>query len=46
MEKRPAEIWQQLLQIEKVGRTDDFFELGGDSLLAISLLSEIEKAFM
>ncbi len=44
-EKKLAEIWQELLQVERVGRTDDFFELGGDSLLAISMLTEIEKGF-
>lgn len=44
-EKRLAEIWQRILQIEKVGRTDDFFALGGDSLPAISMLAEIEKTF-
>lgn len=44
MEKRLAEIWQELLHVKRVGRTDDFFELGGDSLLAITMLSEIEKS--
>lgn len=45
IEKKLAEIWQCLLKLEKVGKTDDFFELGGDSLLAISMLNEIENIF-
>ena len=45
IEKRLAEIWQKLLHVRRVGKTDDFFDLGGDSLLAITMLSEIEKVF-
>ena len=44
-EKKLTTIWQSLLHIEQVGKTDDFFELGGDSLIAISMLNEIEEAF-
>ena len=44
-EKKLATIWQSLLHIEQVGKTDDFFELGGDSLLAITMLNEIADAF-
>lgn len=40
-----AAIWQKLLGVERVGRKDYFFELGGDSLLAIAMLNEIEKTF-
>ncbi len=35
LQKEIAEIWQQVLQISKVGANDDFFELGGDSLTAL-----------
>lgn len=38
-----AKIWQQLLQIDKVGIHDDFFELGGHSLLAMRMAAEIKK---
>jgi len=40
-----AEIWQELLGICPVGINDDFFDLGGDSLLATTLVSELAKKF-
>ena len=45
MEIRVAEICARLLDMERVGATDDFFNLGGDSLMAIQLITEIRKAF-
>jgi acyl transferase domain-containing protein/acyl carrier protein len=45
LEKGLAEIWQSLLGIDAVGIHDDLFELGGDSLLGIQLLSRIRAAF-
>jgi oxalate---CoA ligase len=38
-----AEIWQRLLGREDIGADDDFFELGGDSLLAMQMLLELER---
>jgi nonribosomal peptide synthetase DhbF len=38
-----AEMWQQLLGLERVGVHDDFFELGGHSLLVIRLVTLIRK---
>ena len=35
----------ELLNLERVGIHDDFFELGGDSLLAIRALSQIQEVF-
>lgn len=44
-EEGVAQIWQNLLGIHPIGIHDDFFELGGDSLLATTLVSEIAKKF-
>ncbi len=40
-----AELWAQLLALETVPAGADFFELGGDSLLALELVSAVEKLF-
>ncbi|MFT6777844.1 MAG: amino acid adenylation domain-containing protein [Paraglaciecola sp.] len=42
-EKILAQIWQGLLTIERIGRTDNFFQLGGHSLLMITLLEKIKQ---
>ncbi|MEM6687308.1 MAG: condensation domain-containing protein, partial [Bacteroidota bacterium] len=44
-EKKIAQIWQTLLNQEKVGVTSDFFELGGHSLLLTKLINAYHKAF-
>ncbi|HEY9868281.1 MAG TPA: AMP-binding protein [Candidatus Obscuribacterales bacterium] len=44
-EQRVAEIWQELLGIDRVGPDDNFFELGGDSLLGLILLASVSRAF-
>ncbi len=36
-------IWGDLLGLKDVGARDDFFKLGGDSLLGIAMLAEVEK---
>lgn len=45
VEQAIAEIWQETLGIESVGIYDDYFELGGDSLLAIEIMSRIAETF-
>ncbi|WP_343746119.1 amino acid adenylation domain-containing protein [Chitinophaga sp.] len=44
-EKALARIWEELLQKEKIGLDDNFFETGGHSLLAIQVISRIAKEF-
>ena len=43
MERTLCELWQKLLHVERVGIRDDFFALGGTSLLAVRLFAQIEK---
>lgn len=45
IERRLAGLWRQHLRAEFVGIDDEFFELGGDSLLAASLMASVEKQF-
>ena len=40
-----AEWWQELLGVEKVALDDDFFDLGGHSLIAVRLFSKIKKTY-
>ena len=44
-ERQLAEIWQELLQVRPVGVHDRFFDLGGNSLLAMQLASRISSRF-
>ena len=44
LEQRLAAIWQEALGIEKVGIHDNFLELGGDSVLAITVLTKANSA--
>ena len=46
LEQQLANIWSSVLQIEPVGIDDDFFALGGDSLLATHVLADIHKLLL
>jgi pyochelin synthetase len=41
LEQRLAALWEELLGIERVGRNDDLFALGGDSLLVARLVGRL-----
>ena len=43
METKLAEIWADILGVQKVGTEDNFFELGGHSLNAMRILSRVHK---
>jgi amino acid adenylation domain-containing protein len=45
LELQLAEIWEEVLEVRPMGIKDNFFDNGGHSLLAIRLMSKIEKAF-
>ncbi len=44
-ERRLAAIWQDLLGIDPIGIHDSFFELGGDSLLAVQVIARVRDAW-
>jgi len=45
IQERLVELWQDLLRVRPIGVTDNFFDLGAHSLLAVRLIAEIERAF-
>ncbi len=42
-ERTVAAIWMEVLRLDEVGRGEDFFELGGDSLLATLVLARLRE---
>jgi thioesterase domain-containing protein/acyl carrier protein len=44
-EVRLCDLWKAALKCEAVSVRDDFFELGGNSLLAVSIVNKVNKAF-
>lgn len=43
LEARIADAWGKVLGLPEIGATDSFFDLGGDSLLAVQLVLEVER---
>jgi len=43
-EKTLANIWAKILKIDSIGRHDNFFDLGGDSILSIQITSQANQA--
>jgi natural product biosynthesis luciferase-like monooxygenase protein len=45
IEEKVARAWQEALGLDRVGIHDDFFDLGGHSLLSIQLVSKLKSTF-
>ncbi|WP_083704450.1 non-ribosomal peptide synthetase [Serratia oryzae] len=45
-EKQLQAVWQQVMGLEDIGLNDDFLRLGGDSITAIRLVSEMRRIGM
>ncbi|AZQ69655.1 acyltransferase domain-containing protein [Silicimonas algicola] len=45
IERRLAKFWTDLLGIDRVGAEDNFFDLGGHSLIAVRLFAMVKSAF-
>lgn len=45
VERKLAAFWRELLGVEHVGIHDDFFELGGQSLIAVRLFNKLRKEY-
>ncbi|CAN5313221.1 hypothetical protein BH11MYX1_BH11MYX1_23530 [soil metagenome] len=44
-QRKLAELWQAVLALDRVGATDNFFEIGGHSLLAFQITARIREQF-
>jgi thioesterase domain-containing protein/acyl carrier protein len=44
-EHQLVQIWEELLDVRPIGIRNNFFYLGGNSLLAVRLVSKIEQSF-
>lgn len=44
-EQQLAQIWSRILEIQPIGIHDNFFDLGGHSLLVAQMMSQAEEAF-
>src|SRR4029079_2850164 len=42
IEHQLVEIWEELLRVHPIGVRDNFFDLGGDSLMALQMMEEVE----
>ena len=43
VEKTLAKLWQQVLKVDRIGIHDNFYELGGDSIMAIQIAARISE---
>ena len=45
VEREIAELWKEMLSVEDIGRNDNFFEIGGDSLLATQFVECLKQKY-
>ncbi|MCX4030104.1 phosphopantetheine-binding protein, partial [Spartinivicinus marinus] len=45
LEEKLAELWKEVLMVDKVGIEDNFFEIGGNSLPALMLLFKVDSQY-
>ena len=45
IDKKLVKVWEQILEVDKIGIKDNFFDLGGHSLKATRIISYIDKEF-
>lgn len=45
IEEKLAAIWRQVLKVEDIATSDDFFDLGGTSLKSVRMVLEVDEAF-
>jgi thioesterase domain-containing protein/acyl carrier protein len=45
IEQTLAQLWSTVLKVKRVGMEDNFFDLGGHSILAVRIIVEIEKLY-
>ncbi len=43
LEQTIAEVWQRILRLPRVGLDDNFFDVGGDSLLLVAVHSNLQR---
>lgn len=43
LEQLIAQIWQEVLGVDRIGINDNFFELGGDSIISLQVVSRLKK---
>ena len=44
-EQSLARIWSHVLNVQKIGRNDSFFDIGGDSLSIVSVMAKVMQEF-